>query len=158
MTKVTRSKTEAEEPQFPCSWLWDEDGDECFGTFVRFDRGQTRGYGRKTIVVLHVGDEDRSVWLYQTALYSQMRDELADRPGRQLNAGERILIRRLEMKPNADASREYRDFDVYFIDRPEPSPEECFPDLPPIGDLPAIEEPPEPGEATSSDAESGIPF
>jgi hypothetical protein len=152
---VDESTAGTEEQQYPRSWLWDEDGDVCAGRFVRFDRGPTKGYGKKTIAVLEVTGEDRSVWLYQTALYGGFRDELVDRPVHELVPGERVVIQRGEMKETEDGSREYRDFTVLFPDRPQPSTEQLFPDL----DSPRRVEGPEKTEGGESDGkDDDVPF
>jgi hypothetical protein len=151
---ATIDEATADQKQYPRSWLFDEDGDVCAGTFVRFDRGPTKGYGKKTIAVLEVTGEERSVWLYQAALYGGFRDEIADRRGHELVAGERVVIERGGMKRNEDGSREYRDFTVYFPDRPQPSTEELFPDL----DAPRRVEGPEKTGDDGSDGKDDIPF
>lgn len=110
---------DADAPELPETWLWDEDGDACAGTFVRFDKGATREYGKKLILVLRVGGVERSVWLLQTALYSRIRDEIADRPERKLEAGERVLIHRLPETTTEDGKRTYRPYRAYFPDKPE---------------------------------------
>jgi hypothetical protein len=49
------------------------------GTYVRMSNAST-DYGRKAIVVLNVDGEEHSVWLFETALVSKFKDELAERP------------------------------------------------------------------------------
>lgn len=109
----------ADEPTYPETWLWDEDGDVCSGTFLRFDKAATREYGKKLIMVLEVDGAERSVWLLQTALYERVRDELADRPERRLTVGERVTFHRQAETTTQDGKRTYRPFRAYFPDRPE---------------------------------------
>jgi hypothetical protein len=73
-----------ENVQHPRTWRWDEDGDTADGSFIRFDSGPTRGFGTKHIAVLKINEEPRSVWILETALYNQIRDEIASRPGKTL--------------------------------------------------------------------------
>ena len=114
-----------DDTDYPRSWIWDDDGDLCAGTFVRFDKGRTRDYGSKPIVVLNVEDEERSIWLLQTVLYEEFRRELEDRPTHDLIPGERVVIRRLEEK-TGEAGRRYRPFRVLFPDRPATSTADLF--------------------------------
>jgi hypothetical protein len=104
---------------YPETWRWDEHGDICSGTFVRFDKGATRDYGKKLIMILEVDGLARSVWLLQTALYERIRDELAERPDHRLAVGERVAIHRLAATTTQDGKRSYRPFRIYFPDRPE---------------------------------------
>ena len=114
-----------EELSFPKSWKWDEDGDAVFGHFLRVDRGRTRDYGAKTIVVLEIDGTERSVWLTGDVLFAKFREELLDRPGRTLTIGERVAIRRHEPK-ESEAGRKYRPFTVLFPDRPQPTTATLF--------------------------------
>jgi hypothetical protein len=106
-------------PSYPETWLWDEHGDVCSGTFRRFDKGATREYGKRLIMVLEVDGRERSVWLLQTALYERIRDELSERPDRRLAVGERVTIHRQAETKTQDGKRSYRPFRAYFPDRPE---------------------------------------
>ena len=127
MSSVNKPSPEVEaSSSYPRSWVWDVDGDLCSDTFVRFDQGPTRGYGPKPIAVLRVAGEERSVWLMQTALYGSFRNELTSRSLPELVPGERVVIQRKEMKPNAAGTATYRDFDVHFPDRPQASVSELF--------------------------------
>ena len=120
------TESSAEQPSYPKSWDWEVDGPTAAGTFVRFNSGPTKGYGRKPICVLEIDGEERSVWILETALFGRIRDELAQRPGQKLTAGERVVIRRGEMKKTQDGKREYRATTAYFPDAPEPSSAELF--------------------------------
>lgn len=106
------------EPSYPETWLWEEHGDVCSGMFVRFDKAGTREFGKKLILVLEVDGHERSIWLLQTALFNQVREELAERPERRLTPGERIAIHRLAATTTQDGKRSYRPFRIYFPDRP----------------------------------------
>jgi hypothetical protein len=103
---------------YPKSWIWDEDGDLVEGTFVKFDQGQTKQYGAKVIMVTSVAGVERSVWLTQTVLFNQVRDELGKRPSKTLEPGERVVIRRLGKK-ESEAGTSYWNFRTLFPDRPE---------------------------------------
>jgi hypothetical protein len=105
-------------PTYPETWLWDDHGDVCSGTFCRFDKAATREYGAKLIMILEVDGRERSIWLLQTALYERVRDELAERPERKLAASERVAIHRLAETKTQDGKRTYRPFRIYFPDRP----------------------------------------
>jgi hypothetical protein len=109
----------AGEPNFPEGWRWDLDGDVVSGKFVRWDKGATREYGKKLIMVLEVDGRERSVWLLQTALYERIRDELSERPDRRLAFGERVTVHRQAETTTQDGKRTYRPFRAYFPDRPE---------------------------------------
>jgi hypothetical protein len=93
---ATKQVTKAydESAEFPESWIWEDDGPLVSGRFVRFDRGRTKDYGDKVIVVLDVDGEQRSVWLMTTVLHGKLHDELEQRPGHRLESGERITIKR----------------------------------------------------------------
>lgn len=136
---------------YPETWLWDEHGDVCSGQFVRFDKAATREYGKKLILVLDVEGQERSVWLLQTALYERVRDELADRPNRQLNPGERVAIHRKAETTTKDGKRTYRPFQLYFPDRPEL-------DLAREFDLARPNPKPESEQNEGSDDDDDIPF
>jgi hypothetical protein len=116
---------------YPRWWNWDEDGDVADGTFVRFTRGRSE-FGPKIILVLliaaHASEdgEERSIWMHETALESKFRDELLNRPGRDLDPGERVIIKRGGMQKTLDGKRDYRAFDVRFPDRPEPTTSDLF--------------------------------
>jgi hypothetical protein len=141
------------ESSYPETWLWDEHGDVCSGGFVRFDKAATREYGKKLILVLEVDGQERSVWLLQTALFERIRDELSDRPNRQLAPGEQVAIKRRAETKTKDGERSYRPFQVYFPDRPELDLAREF-DLtgPKPGLVPVSE------QKDSSDVDDDIPF
>ncbi len=112
-------KATNEEREFPESWIWSEHGEHVAGRFVGFDRASTREYGPKAILVLDVDGAKRSVWLTQTVLYNRVRDEVAKRPSRNLDPGERVSIRRLEKTEGENGRQGYWKFRVLFPDRPE---------------------------------------
>ena len=118
--------TVTEKSDFPENWLWGKDDDTCAGSFVRFDKGATKEYGKKLILVLEVEGKQRSVWLLETALTNQVREELAERPDHTFGPGERLVIRRLEKKQTEDGKRSYHPFRLYCPDRPEVSAAEFF--------------------------------
>jgi hypothetical protein len=112
----------------PRWWNWDEDGDIAEGTFVRFTRGRSE-FGPKIILVLLVGGpfgEERSIWMHERALESKFRDELLNRPSRDLDPFERVIVKRCGMQKTLDGKRDYRAFDVRFPDRPEPTTSDLF--------------------------------
>ena len=111
--------------EYPKSWIFDEDGDLVEGTFVKFDRASTRDYGAKVILVLDVAGVERSIWLTQTVLFGQVRDELQKRPAKTLEPGERVVVKRLGKKDGANG-RSYWNFRVLFPDAPVPSTSEMF--------------------------------
>jgi hypothetical protein len=115
-----------QEREYPESWLWDEDGDHVAGRFVKFDRASTRDYGMKAILVLDVDGTKRSIWLTATVLHNKLRDEVAGRPGRNLNPGERVSIRRLDRTPGEGGRQGYWRFQVLFPDRPELTAADVF--------------------------------
>jgi hypothetical protein len=138
---------------YPAAWIWDDDGDRVGGSFVRFDRGHTRQYGDKTIVVLNVDGVERSVWLTQTVLYGKFRDELRERPSRTIEPGERITISRRGKVESENATGSYWGFSVVFHDKPAPETSDLFPDL----DGPAAAKPE--AETTEKPIEDdGIPY
>jgi hypothetical protein len=126
----------------PRWWDWATDGDSVDGTFVRFDQGHTKQYGPKVIVVLLVSGEERSVWLLETVLHNKFKRELEGRPERNLKAGERVVVTRLDMRESESGGTNYRDFRVLFPDRPAPSAMELF-EL----DGPTVEPTSEPADA-----------
>jgi hypothetical protein len=143
--------SDSDAPDYPETWLWDDHGDVCSGRFVRFDKAATRDFGKKLIMVLEIDGQERSVWLLQTALYNQVRDELGERPERRLAVGERVAIHRLAETKTQDGKRTYRPFRTYFPDRPELDVASEF-DL----DKPAPTSEPEP--AADSDVDDDVPF
>jgi hypothetical protein len=104
----------------PSSWRWDEDGRSVRGTYVRMDEAAT-DYGRSAIVVLDVGGEERSVWLFEAAIVSKFRDELAKRPSGDFTAGERVEIDRGADKVESANGRSYWPYRVRFPDAPKRS-------------------------------------
>jgi hypothetical protein len=111
--------------EYPAAWKFDEDGSLVAGTFVKFDKGETKEYGSRVILVLDVDGTERAVWLSQLALFSRVRDELNRRPSKTLEPGERVVIKRLEKKMGENG-REYWPFQVLFPDRPELSTTDLF--------------------------------
>ena len=110
------TESSAEQPSYPKSWDWEVDGPTAAGTFVRFDSGPTKGYGRKPICVLGVDGEERSVWILETALFGRIRDELAQRRGR--TSGRRAgRDSPGEMEKRQDGKREYRATTAYLPGR-----------------------------------------
>jgi hypothetical protein len=112
--------------EFPEAWRWNEHGAVVSGTFVKFDRGQTKDYGPKVIVVLDVDGEQRSIWLTATVLFGKFKDELGNRPEHCLEPGERITIKRLDKVETKDAVAPYWKFNVIFHDSPELTTEDLF--------------------------------
>ncbi len=79
---TTTDKQAQPEPstEYPETWLFDEHGETVAGTFLRWDQGQKKKYGPKTIAVLEVDGTERSLWLNATVLYGKFRDELQIAP------------------------------------------------------------------------------
>lgn len=156
MNSVLPAEGTDEQPSYPKSWDWEVDGPTAAGTFVRFDSGPTKGYGHKPIVVLEIDEEERSIWILETALFGRFRDELAQRPGRKLTAGERIVIRRGDMKKTQDGKRDYRASTAYFPDAPEPSAAELFG----LGEMPPAAKQTDEGDdgLGALDQDGDIPF
>jgi hypothetical protein len=126
MATAEQQQQEEYTDDFPDNWIFDEHGDQVAGKFVRFERGQTKSYGAKPICVLEVDGIERSLWLNTTVLAGKFRDELRDRPTRELEPGERIIVKRLEKKTAADGKVEYWNFRVLFPDAPQPSTSDLF--------------------------------
>ena len=116
---------QADELEYPQSWIFDEDGELVAGTFVKFDEGQTKEYGSRVILVLEVDGQERGVWLSQMALFSRVRDELNRRTSKTLEPGERVVIQRHEKKKGKN-DREYWPFTVAFPDRPAKTTSDLF--------------------------------
>ena len=102
----------------PTSWRWDEDGHAVRGTCVRMDEAAT-DYGRSAIVVLDVAGEERSVWLFEAAIVSKFRDELAKRPSGDFTVGEGVEIDRGAEKVESANGRSYWPYRVRFPDAPQ---------------------------------------
>jgi len=105
---------------FPATWRWDEHGRTLHGLYVRMDEAVT-DYGRRPILILDVDGEERSVWLFDTALVSKFHDQLATRPTGDFTAGERIVIERGEEKVESAGGRRYWPYKVRFPDAPKRS-------------------------------------
>lgn len=122
----TASTVPAENDDYPANWIFDEHGETIAGTFLRFERGQTKNYGAKPIAVLEVDGQERSLWLNTAVLAGKFRDELQERPQRELVLGERIIVTRLGKATAADGKTEYWSFRVLFPDKPALKTEELF--------------------------------
>lgn len=96
------------------------DGETVSGSFVRLTRASIELYGRRPpIIVLEIDGEPRSLWLTQTVLFNQFRDELADRPNQELEPGERITITRgLLVQPEDRSKKPYQSYATTFHDSP----------------------------------------
>ena len=121
----TGTTVAAEGNDYPANWIFDEHGETIAGTFVRFERGQTKNYGSKPIAVLEVDGAERSLWLNTAVLAGKFRDELRERPQRELAPGERIVVTRIG-KATTEDGREYWNFRILFPDRPALSTGELF--------------------------------
>jgi hypothetical protein len=141
------ASTEAyvDQSDYPAWWNWDEDGDVVDGTFVRFTRGSSE-FGEKTIAVLSIDGEERSVWLHEAVLFDEFKRELLRRPSRELDPGEHVVVTRLDKRKTADGKRSYRAFGVVFPDRPEPTTSDLF----------KLDEETRPAEKPAED--DGVPF
>jgi hypothetical protein len=118
--------TSSHESEFPANWIFKEHGDLVAGTFVRFERGQTRDFGPRVICVLEVEGVERSLWLNETVLYGKFRDEIQERPERTLTPGERVVVEKLGKTEGEYAKGSYWDFAIRFPDRPALSVSELF--------------------------------
>jgi hypothetical protein len=114
---MTENSKSLEHPQ---TWRWDEDGNTVAGTYVRMDEASTE-YGRKAILVLKVDAAERSVWLFDQAVASKLREQLGQRPGGDFAEGERIEIRRGSEKVESSNGRRYWPYAVNFPDAPKRS-------------------------------------
>ena len=150
MATTSKQQGEGYSEDFPDNWIFDEHGETVAGTFVRFERGQTKSYGAKPIAVLEVDGVERSLWLNTAVLVGKFRDELQQRPERELRPGERVVVKRLEKKTAGDGVTSYWNFRVLFPDRPELSTSDLF-------DLDA-EPQREPQPVAESAADDDIPF
>jgi hypothetical protein len=103
----------------PMTWRW-EDGSTVAGTYVRMDEAST-DYGRKAILVLDVDGAERSVWLFDQAVASKLREQLEQRTTGDFTVGERIEIRRGTEKVESGAGRRYCPYWVLFPDAPRRS-------------------------------------
>jgi hypothetical protein len=143
------------ELEYPATWRWDEHGHTLEGLYVRMEEGATDGYGRKPIVILNVDGQERSVWLFDAALVSKFRDQLATRPAGDFDVGERVAIERgAEKVKSATSDRRYWPYKVRFPDAPQRSAGDILgtridrakPELPPDG------------SAVDADSDDPIPF
>ena len=154
MSTQQESTTAArQKPSYPRFWNWDEDGPLLAAPFVRFSQGQTKLFGPKPIAVVEVDGEERSVWLTQTVLFRQFRDELQRRPDHKLAPGERISSEKHEKKQSEEGGYAYTPFTTIFHDAPELSETDLF-------ELDTKkQEPKKPEEEpASSSQDDGIPF
>jgi hypothetical protein len=120
----TLSEQTVTESDFPRNWLFDEDGLEVEGRYVEITEGTTAN-GPCPIVVLNVGGERRSVWLFHTAARNRFADEIARRKDGDLTQGELVSIRRGETKESA-GGRSYVSYTVRFPEAPKRSPKEIL--------------------------------
>jgi hypothetical protein len=134
--------------------MWDEDGDLLAGTFVKADRAPTR-YGPRTVVVLDVDGEQRSVWLLNEALFNQFKKEIQSRPDRKLTLSERVVVQRLGTRESQSTGHNYVDFRAHFPDRPQPTLEQLWGDDVNAGQPKATVDQPKAGDAGP---DSDIPF
>jgi hypothetical protein len=125
-TESTVPAAPADPGDYPEKWIFSEHGETIAGTFLRFERGQTKNYGSKPIAVLEVDGAERSLWLNTAMLVGKFRDELEQRPERELVPGERIVVTRLGKTRTEDGNTEYWKFRVLFPDRPALSTNELF--------------------------------
>jgi hypothetical protein len=117
---------QAEQADFPRAWLWESDGNIESAKFVKFDKGMTKLYGAKPIVVLEVDGEERSVWLTTTVLFETFKRELESRESHALDPGETISIRWAGKKQPNGGGPAYHVHRVTFHDSPGQSPEAMF--------------------------------
>jgi hypothetical protein len=115
-TKTTDTKS-----KYPGSWLWDEDGDVIEGAYVELSEAHTRFDGEtRPILVLEVDGEKRTVWLFHTALQSQLREELLRRPDNELRVGEPVRIEGLG-KQESENGFTYMNYRASFPEAPKRS-------------------------------------
>jgi hypothetical protein len=132
-TSSAADKVAEEEDDFPRNWRFDEDGAEVRGSFVKFDVGQTQEYGECPILVLNVDGEERSVWLFHTALRSKFQKEVNRRD---IEVGEQINIKQAGQKKSGN-NRTYQNYMVAFVDAPPLDAKAIFGRVDPI-DSPAV--------------------
>jgi hypothetical protein len=121
MTDNTREQA----GEHPRTWRWNEDGSAVAGTFVRLDEASTE-YGQKAILVLDVDGVERSVWLFEAAVASKLREALEKRSSGDFTVGERIEIHRGAEKIESGNGRKYWPFKVIFKDEPRRSAAEIL--------------------------------
>lgn len=114
------------EGRYAKTWTWSKDGPTIGGSYVRTDQGQTREYGLKPVLVLRVGDEERGLWVFETALREKLAAELERRGTADFTVGERIVVSRGTEKVASEAGRSYWPVEVEFPDRPTPSAAEIL--------------------------------
>jgi hypothetical protein len=120
------------EAEFPRPWIFGEkgkpvkkeglvaDGLVAAGAFDSWSRGPSE-YGAGTpILVLVIAGERRSVWLNTTVLVTKVARKIAERPSRDFDAGERIVVTRLgnEKRKSKGGGPDYWDFSVVCPDEP----------------------------------------
>jgi hypothetical protein len=121
MTTETSNETASAQSKYPETWRWDEDGDVVEGAYVELSEAHTRFDGEsRPILVLEVGGEKRTVWLFHMALQNQLREELLRRLGNELRVGEPIRIERLG-KQESENGRTYVNYRASFPEAPKRS-------------------------------------
>ena len=140
-------------PTHAVSWRWDDDGPTVTGEYVKMDEAVT-DYGRKPILILGVDGEPRSVWLFDAALVSQFREELAKRASGDFDAGERVPIERGAEKVKSSNGRGYWPYKVRFPDAPRRSASSILG----VVDDGDTEIPTDPLKAASATDDDSIPF
>lgn len=104
------------EGQCPKTWTWSSDGSPLDGAYVRITEGMTPEYGPKPILVLQVGNEERSLRIFETALREKLASELERRGEAEFEPGERIVVSRGEEKAVSEAGRVYWPVTAVFPD------------------------------------------
>jgi hypothetical protein len=100
----------------PKSWIWQEDGEELAGRYVSDDEASTRDGDRVPIHVIKVGDDFRSLWMFESPkLLREKWDEAAP------SIGDYVIVRRYPKRKTADGERFYWPFAVAKVRGESPS-------------------------------------
>jgi hypothetical protein len=143
---LSTQTTEETKTKYPGTWRWDEDGDVIEGTYVELSEAHTRFDSEtRPILVLEVNGEQRTVWLFHTALQNQLREELLRRSDNELRVGEPVRIERLGEQKSENGFI-YMNYRASFPESPKRSP------------LDILGGPTRQGPEPESEPDDGIPF
>jgi len=138
---------------YPRSWYWGDDPDECIGKYVGISEGYRKTGEVVPIITLEVDGEPRAIWLFGIALRDQFLREIELRPSRDLDPGETVTIRRGEERQSAaHPDRHYRVFEVSFEHKRKPTAMELL-----AGPLRPTQAPPSMG-GPATDDDDGVPY
>jgi hypothetical protein len=132
-----RAKQVLDDTAKPESWLWDQDGDEIVGEFVREDVVDLNGTARRVVVLRTEDGRKRSVWVDFYSILEERYDQVAPA------AGQVVAMRRGKRRESLKTpGQSYYPFEVVAVDG-EPI-RDVIPDL-------SGERPPSEGEVISRD-------